>query len=533
MVKLNQKSYIAGSWIIPSSEVFQSKSPVTGKALATYNSCGLAELEAAASAAQTAFAEYRVCSHIQISEFLNTIAEEIESLGDQLLETADAESGLGIPRMTGERARTCGQLRAFADIVAQGQWVQASIDTAIPDRKPVPKPDLRRMMRPLGPVAVFGASNFPFAYGSVGGDTASALAAGNPVIVKGHPSHPATNELFCHALDAAITRCNMPRGVFSMLQGATHELGGELVKHPVVQAVGFTGSLGGGRAFMDIAASRPTPIPVFAEMGSVNPIFVATDAMSTRGEAIGTTLAASVAMGTGQFCTSPGVVVTTGNADFNTAVAKGLSETPRGLLLNDNIGNALVRAVKEITARSDVKWLNQVELSDSDTSTPPNIVLKTSAQDFLVDKTLQEEIFGPVTMIVECDNEQQMLQVADSFEGNLTATVHATDKDKTQANALLERLEQFAGRVIYNGFPTGVEVCPSQQHGGPYPASSAASTTSVGADAMLRFARFVAYQGLPDAYLPSALKNDNPLNLLRKVNGELTQSKILPVYTGV
>jgi alpha-ketoglutaric semialdehyde dehydrogenase len=524
MIKLNQTSYIAGQWVRPDGAEFQSMNPVTGEGLASYRSCGTQEVEMAMAAARAAFAEYRRCDKDQIENFLNNVADEIEALGEQLLETADAETGLGLVRLTGERGRTCGQIRAFAAIVAAGHWVQTSIDTALPDRAPLPKPDLRRMMIPTGPVVVFGASNFPFAFGSVGGDTASALAAGNAVVVKGHPSHPATSELFAHALDRAINRSGMPSGVFSLLQGSTNELGGELVRHECSQAVGFTGSLGGGRALMDIAAARSRPIPVYAEMGSINPVFIAEHAMNSRGDEIAAGLVGSVTMGTGQFCTSPGVVVTTPDESFNTAVANGLSETARGVLLNEKIGQALRASFEAMVAREDVEWLNPVAADDSDTLAPPNCVLKTTADAFLADRALQQEIFGPVTLIVECNDQAQMKKVAAGLEGNLTATVHATEQDAEQVSALVELLENTVGRVIYNGFPTGVEVCPSQQHGGPYPASSAAATTSVGADAMVRFARFVAYQDMPDDLLPPALQNDNPYQLMRRVNGVFSDS---------
>jgi alpha-ketoglutaric semialdehyde dehydrogenase len=526
MIKLNQSSYVAGEWVSPKGEKFHSMNPSTGDPLVCYESCGHGEVETSMAAAKSAFVEYRQCDKDQIAEFLKSIADEIESLGDQLLEIADAETGLGLVRLTGERGRTCGQIRAFADIVGQGHWVQASIDTSLPDRIPLPKPDLRRMMMPMGPVVVFGASNFPFAFGAIGGDTASALAAGNPVVVKGHPSHPATNELFAHAMDRAINSSGMPSGIFSLLQGSTNELGAELVRHDGTQAVGFTGSLGGGRALMDIAAARPRPIPVYAEMGSINPVFIAEDAMATRGEEIAAGLVVSVTMGTGQFCTSPGVVVTTANTSFNAAVTSGLNNVARGVLLNEKIGQALRMAVEALANRNDVEWLNPVELVDANVLMPPNCVLKTTASAFLADEVLREEVFGPVTLIVECDDLFQMKKVAAGLEGNLTATVHATENDAEQASALVELLDQMVGRVIFNGFPTGVEVCPSQQHGGPYPASSASATTSVGADAIVRFARFVAYQDLPNALLHPALQDENPCQLMRRVNGVFSNTAV-------
>ena len=309
MVDITGKSYIAGEWVAPAGDAFQSFNPYTKEAFNHFTTCGAAEVAQAVAAAQSAYQAMRKLDGKTIGAFLNTLADEIEALGDQLLQTGDSETALGLPRMTGERGRTCGQMRAFAAQAIKGEWVQASIDTAIPDRAPVPKPDLRRMMKAIGPVAVFGASNFPFAFGAVGGDTASAIAAGNPVIVKGHPAHPATSELFANAVDAAVKKTGMPAGVFSLLQGTGIELGSELVKHEGIQAVGFTGSLRGGRALMDLAATRETPIPVYAEMGSINPIFVGPNTLQAQAEQIATALSGSVCMGTGQFCTSPGVLV--------------------------------------------------------------------------------------------------------------------------------------------------------------------------------------------------------------------------------
>jgi len=402
--------------------------------------------------------------------------------------------------------------------------VQASIDTAIPDRAPVPKPDLRRMMKAIGPVAIFGASNFPFAFSTLGGDTASALAAGNPVIVKGHPAHPATSELFAHAITRAIKKCGVHIGVFSLLQGVGNELGTGLVKHPVIQAVGFTGSERGGRALMDIAAARPQPIPVYAEMGSINPLFVGPKTLQARAESIATGLSGSVCMGTGQFCTSPGIVVSVASDVFETALKTRLSEAPRGYLLNPQIAASLQAGLENLSNHPQLEWLNRADF-EAGSMTPPNAVFKTSGKDFLADENLSEEVFGPVTLYVVCENEAQMMQVAENLNGNLTASVHA-DEDMELAKELYNMLELKVGRIIYNGYPTGVEVCPSQQHGGPYPASSVSTATSVGVGAIVRFARFVAYQETPNALLPDALKNENPLGIYRLVNGGMTRTCI-------
>lgn len=524
MTEITGQSYIAGNWVSPKGSTFQSFNPYTRETIYDFTSCGAHEIEQATLAADQAHQAYRDLDGKTTGQFLNAVADEIEALGDQLLNVCDSETGLGLVRLTGERGRTCGQLRAFADLVIKGEWVQASIDTAIPDRAPVPKPDLRRMMKSIGPVAVFGASNFPFAFSVAGGDTASALAAGNPVIVKGHPAHPATSELIARAIESAVEKCAMPRGVFSLLQGTGYELGTGLVSHPVVQAVGFTGSESGGRALMDIAAARPQPIPVFAEMGSINPLFVGPNTLETQAESIATGLSGSVCMGTGQFCTSPGLVVSVASETFEAALKDKLSEAPRGYLLNPQIASSLQNALKRLNSLPHVECLNEAGFDD-DSMTPPNQVFKTSAKDFLADKSLSEEVFGPVTLYVVCDNEVQMMAVAKNLKGNLTASVHA-DEDIELAAKLYPLLEQKAGRVIYNGYPTGVEVCPSQQHGGPYPASSVSTATSVGVGAIVRFARFVAYQGTPDDLLPDALKNENPLGIYRHVNGSMTKDVI-------
>jgi 2,5-dioxopentanoate dehydrogenase len=526
MIDLKYQSYIGGQWMTPLGKSFASQNPRTGEKIANYSSCGTAEVNRALALAQQAYLQYRLCNKDEIVKFLNAIANEIEALGDQLLETADLETGLGLARLAGERARTCGQLRAFSDLVFEGQWVQASIDTAQPERKPLPRPDIRRMLRPIGPVVVFGASNFPFAFGTMGGDTASALAAGNSVVVKGHSFHPATCELFCHAIDKAIQTCGLPSGIFSLLLGNDHDLGAALVKHTCTQAVGFTGSLKGGRMLMDLGAAREVPIPIYTEMGSVNPVFICEDAIKTRAESIAAGLSASVCMGTGQFCTSPGIVVSLKNPEFEKLLTEKLIDKPRGVLLHSRIASGFASAVSNALQHNEVQWINRVEETPEDKIiSPPNILLKTKASAFLADRNLSEEMFGPAILWVVCENPEEMSAVANSLSGNLTGTIHATDTD-AHASKLLAVLEQKVGRVIFNGYPTGVEVVPSQQHGGPYPAASMAFSTSVGSDAITRFARFVAYQSTPNDLLPEALKNENPWKISRKLNGKLSLDPI-------
>ncbi len=524
MTDITGQSLIAGEWITPAGKEYTSINPYTKEVFNAFKSCGVEEIEKAVSAAAYAYQQMRKMDGETIGTFLEAVADEIEALGDILLETGDTETGLGLARMTGERGRTTGQIRAFAAIAKKGEWVEAAIDTAIPDRAPLPKPDLRRMMTGIGPVAVFGASNFPFAFGVLGGDTASALAAGNPVIVKGHSAHPATSELFAKAIDAAIQKTGFPKGAFSLLQGANRELGTELVKHPVIQAVGFTGSEGGGRALMDIAAARPQPIPVYAEMGSINPVFLGPNTIKSTGDGIAAGLAGSVCMGTGQFCTSPGLAIMLEDANFEAKMVEALDAAPRGYLLNPRIQGSLQDAFKRFESIEGCEWLNKADFEEG-SMTPPNAVFKTTGDVFLKEPELAEEAFGPVNLMVVCKDEVQMLEVGNSLKGQLTGSIHA-DEDPELAKAVLAILEQKVGRIIFNGYPTGVEVCPSQQHGGPYPSSSVSWATSVGADAIRRFARFVSYQATPDAFLPSALKNDNPLNIFRKVNGEMSQAKI-------
>jgi len=522
MTEITGKSLIAGQWSMPGGESFQSFNPTSGKSFNSFRSCGKKEVDTALAAAIKAYREMRKLSGKQVGGFLNAVADEIEALGDELLETCDSETGLGLARLTGERGRTTGQLRAFATIAADGEWVEASIDTALPDRQPVPKPDLRRMMKGIGPVAVFGASNFPFAFSVAGGDTASALAAGNPVVVKGHPAHPATSELLAIAFERATKKSGFPPGVFSLLQSSGHETGIELVKHPAVQAVGFTGSLRGGRALMDLAAARSQPIPVYAEMGSVNPVFLGPKTLASTGASIAAGLSGSVCMGTGQFCTSPGLAVMVENPDFESSMKDAMEAAPRGYLLNPGIRDALAHGLNRLLGIEGVEWLNEADFA-ADSMTPPNAVFRVSADVFLREKSLSDEVFGPVTLLVACRDEAQMLAVAESLEGNLTGSIHAGEDPELEAR-LMGLLEDKVGRVICNGYPTGVEVCPSQQHGGPYPSSSVSWSTSVGAGAIVRFARFVAYQDTPERLLPDALKNANPLAIYRQVNGELTRA---------
>lgn len=488
-----------------------------------------AEVDRAAQLAAHAFAETRFYAPQKLADFLDLVAAEIEGLGDELLTTADMETALGIPRLTSERGRTTNQLRAFAALLREGSYVEAIIDTALPDRKPTPRPDIRRMLVPLGVVAVFSASNFPFAFAVAGGDTASAWAAGCPVVVKGHPSHPATSELFARAIKAAIDKAGFPKGFFSLLQGAGVEVGQELVKHPVVEAVGFTGSLRGGRALFDLAAARPKPIPVYAEMGSINPVIILPDAIEKRGEAIAEGLVGSVTLGSGQFCTNPGLVLMIDSPQTQQFIANAtrrMAEGQAGVLLNERIEQGLVQTVAQTASKSSVKTLTGAQPIQTEGYCYANTVLQTSAAAFRADEGLQAEHFGPVTLFVLCDSLEDLEATLPCLHANLTTTIHAEPSEMETARRLFALVQEKAGRLIFNGFPTGVEVVAAMQHGGPYPATTASWSTSVGMMAIKRFMRPVAFQNMPDALLPPALKNSNPLGIWRMVNNQLTKEAV-------
>lgn len=524
---LSGQNLIAGQWSALGSETFPSVSPRTKKTGAVrFVNATAEEVDRAVVQAADAFKTTRLYSAERLATFLDAAADEIEKLGAVLFDTADAETGLGRPRLEGERGRTTGQLCLFGKLLREGSYVEAIIDSALPDRKPAPRPSIRRMLIPLGPVGVFGASNFPLAFSVAGGDTASAFAAGCPVIVKAHPGHPGTSELAARAIQAAIERCGFPQGFFSMLQGNTVDVGQALVAHPQLEAVGFTGSLGGGRALFDAAARRPRPIPVFAEMGSVNPMVITPNALKVRGDAIAEGLVTSVTLGSGQFCTNPGLVFVIDNAESQaliTRVGELMDERQPAVLLNQAVQDNLSRAVAETMARASVAERTRVDKVDAGGYCYPNTVLQTTSQAFMSDATLQKEHFGPVTLFVVCPTFDAMRQAIDAVEGNLTATIHAEGDDLAMAGELFSLLREKAGRLIWNGYPTGVEVVYSMQHGGPYPATTAPQTTSVGLTAIKRFMRPVAFQNMPDALLPDALKNANPLNIWRIIDGELTR----------
>ncbi len=530
MTTLTGSSFIAGEQSQLGTTTFTSVNPRNKQSGSTqFHNATAEEIHNAAVAALEAYSQTRSYSAARIADFLDKAAEEIMALGDELLQTADMETALGLPRLTGERGRTTGQLQAFAKFLREGSYVEAIIDTALPNRQPAPRPDIRRMRFPIGPVAVFSASNFPFAFAVAGGDTASAWAAGNPVIVKAHPGHPATSELFAVAINRAIKATGFPAGWFSLIQGATTEVGQLLVQHPYVQAVGFTGSLRGGRAIFDTAAQRQNPIPVYAEMGSINPVVIMPSAVAARSDALADALANSATLGSGQFCTNPGIVFMLDSTETQTFISTyrdKMASRAAGVLLNEHIESGLEHAVAATQSRDSIHTLTGGFVVDGDAFAFANTVMKTSAAEFAKDAALQAEHFGPVTLFVVASSPDELTTALQTLHGNLTATIHAEASELDAAKPYFDLLREKVGRLLWNGFPTGVEVVYSQMHGGPYPATTAPATTSVGITAIQRFMRPVAFQNLPDALLPDALKDANPLNIWRTVNEVLTKDAI-------
>ncbi len=486
----------------------------------------------AAQIASEAFADYGRTSGQSRGALLRAIATNIESVGDELVERAHQETALPKPRLQGETARTCNQLRLFAQVAEEGSWVGARIDRAEPQRKPLPKPDIRSMLRPLGPVAVFGASNFPLAFSVAGGDTASALAAGNPVVVKAHPAHPGTSELVGQAIRASVRKCNLPEGVFSLLFDSGTQVGVALVTHPLVKAVGFTGSRTAGRALMDLAAARREPIPFFGEMSSTNPVFVLPGALRERGEGIVTGLHGSFTLGAGQFCTKPGMIFMPRGPEaraFTQALQKLVLGSSNYHLLTLGIRSSYRSAVATRKGHGSVKSVTEGTKAASEAELPVGAVLfETDAASFLSNSGLDGEIFGPTTLLVEHSNREELLQIARTLEGHLTATIHGTEQDLRDFADLIAILENKVGRLVLNGFPTGVEVTHAMVHGGPYPATSDGRSTSVGSQAIFRFTRPVCYQGFPDDALPAELKDANPLGIWRMVDGHMTRESQVP-----
>lgn len=498
---LTGKHLIAGEWVDGGAR-FRS-SPATGEA--RDHSVGTAaHVGAAVRAAEEAFWSFSALSRDVRADFLDRIADEIEARAQAITEIGTSETGLPAARLEGERGRTTGQLRLFASHIRKGDYLDPRHDVALPDRKPLPRPDIRLVQRPIGPVAVFGASNFPLAFSTAGGDTASALAAGCPVVVKGHSAHPGTGEIVAQAIDAAIRAFGLHAGVFSLIQGGKRDVGEALVQHPLIQAVGFTGSLAGGRALFDLCARRPYPIPFFGELGSVNPMFLLPAALSARGAQIAQGWAGSLTMGAGQFCTNPGIAVVIDGPDAQTFINAAKAATAQvgaQTMLTDGIAEAYRTGRDRIAGAAGVRTVLATTCNQRDAT--PNL-FEVSGDDWLANHALGEEVFGPLGLIVRVRDFDQMQVIARSLEGQLTCTLHMDGADTDHARALMPVLERKAGRVLANGFPTGVEVCDAMVHGGPYPASTNFGATSVGTMSIRRWLRPVCYQNMPRWLLPNS-----------------------------
>lgn len=491
---LTGKHLIAGNWI--GSDATFNNEPVSGEA-DTFAAGTVELVNQACEAAEEAFWSYGYSSRSVRANFLREIAKEIDARGDEITAIGQKETGLPEGRLNGERGRTTGQLKLFADHIESGDYLDRRHDKALPDRQPLPRADLKMIQRPIGPVAVFGASNFPLAFSTAGGDTAAAFAAGCPVVVKGHSAHPGVSDIVAQAIDAAIKTCGVHSGVFSQIQGGNRAVGQAVVQHPMINAVGFTGSLAGGRALFNLCAARPEPIPFFGELGSVNPMFILPNALSARGEKIAQGWAGSLTMGAGQFCTNPGISVVLKGADadaFSKTAGDALETTGPQVMLTNGIASAYHSGRDRIAQVSSV---SEVMTSSCDLRNATPYLFSVSAKDWLKNAELSEEVFGPLGMIVVADNKEEMIAVAKSLVGQLTCTLHVDDADAQMANKLMPILERKAGRILANGFPTGVEVADSMIHGGPYPASTNFGATSVGTLSIRRFLRPVCYQDIP------------------------------------
>ncbi|MGA7617507.1 MAG: aldehyde dehydrogenase (NADP(+)) [Thermoanaerobaculia bacterium] len=520
---LTGRSLVGSSPGTAEGSLFHAVNPATGEEIdPPFTTATMEDVERAAQLADDAFGVYAFVGGREKGEFLRRIAEKLEASGEALVQRAHLETALPGPRLQSELGRTTGQLRLFAALVEEGSWPRPRIDRGDAARKPVPKPDVRSMRRPLGPVAVFGASNFPLAFSVPGGDTVSALASGCPVIVKAHPSHPGTAELAAAAIAEAVRESSLPEGVFSLLFDSGHEIGAALVQHPLVRAVAFTGSRRGGLALMELAGRRREPIPLFAEMGSINPVFILPGALRSRGAEIAAGLDASVTMGVGQFCTNPGLLLVQRGDP-----ASGMLERLTTLLearapetmLNATICEAYHSGVARFSKTEGVK--TDVSVAGARETSAGAALFTTDARTFLSNEHLMDEVFGPASLVVEWSSRDDLFELVRSLEGQLTVTLHATEDDLEEYADLVRLLETKGGRILFNGYPTGVEVCHAMVHGGPFPATSDGRSTSVGTLAIERFTRLVAYQNAPDSVLPLELKDANPLGIRRMIDGKV------------
>jgi len=512
---------------LPGEEFFNAVNPATGTTLeGEFIKADVEAIEQAMQLAAAAFRPFRNIGKVKKAVFLRTIADEIEGLGDVLIQRAADESGLPFARLQGERGRTCGQLRTFADLVDEGSWVEAVIDEALPDRKPLPRPDLRKMLVPLGPVVVFGASNFPLAFSVAGGDTASALAAGCPVIVKAHPAHPGTSALVAGAIFKAALKTGMPDGVFAILYDDGFAVGEALVKHELTKAVTFTGSFKGGIALHQIVQQRKQPIPLFAEMGSINPVILLPGILHTRAEELAKQYAASITLGAGQFCTNPGLLLGIRSAAlsrFEHALADAISVIPPATMLTKGICENFSKLSDEMLNETGAQLLAKGSYSKGINQASP-VIVKILATRFLANPKFSDEVFGPYSLLVVADDKAQLQQLISTLEGQLTITLMAEETELADYQSIIDKATEIAGRIILNNVPTGVEVCAAMQHGGPFPATSDSRFTSVGTSAIRRFVRPLSWQNWQQQLLPDELKDGNPLNIWRMVNQQWTKN---------
>ena len=508
---------------------YQAINPITGETLSqTFYESSFEEINTLVDLAHNAFGDYSRLNIESKANFLKEIAQQLILSKDEIVAQAQLETALPAQRLAGELQRTINQIHLFSDIVIEGSWKDIRIDQGNPNREPLPKPDIRHMLVPLGPVAVFGASNFPLAFSVAGGDTISALAAGCPVIFKAHPAHPGTSDLVAKAINVAIEKAGMPKGTFAMVHGVSNAVGGQLITHPYIKAVGFTGSFVGGKALFDLANNREEPIPVFAEMGSINPVFILSGALKEKGKAIAEGLANSITLGVGQFCTNPGLsfVLASEEADqFIDHLADNMNNAVCSSMLTNTIKASYDEKTLELSKMQQVELLGTGKADETKTSVSP-MLYKTSGNDFLKNSILSEEVFGPASIVTEAASSQELLDIAKRLKGHLTATVFGTTDDLINHKDLIAVLESKVGRVIINNYPTGVEVCHSMVHGGPFPATTAVQSTSVGGNAIKRFVRPICYQNYPQELLPKELKDKNPLNVWRLVDGELTKTAL-------
>jgi len=525
-MNLSGQNFIGSEKSVKGSSSFNAINPSTGQELETaFTEATADEVNLAVQKAEGAFKIYRNKSGAEKAAFLEAIADEILALGNDLIERCMAETGLPEARITGERGRTMNQLKLFASVLKEGSWLDARIDLAQPDRQPIPKPDIRSMQKALGPVGVFGASNFPLAFSVAGGDTASALASGCTIVVKAHPAHPGTCELVGDAIISAASKTSIPDGVFSMVHGRSVDVGMAIVKNPLIKAIGFTGSYRGGKAIFDAACQRYEPIPVYAEMGSTNPLFILPGILKEKRDDIAAGLTTSVTLGVGQFCTNPGLVFLENSEQasaFHQSAVEKFNDASSGVMLTSAIQQTYNSNACKLASQSGVDVIAKGQEAGDGFQGVPSL-MKISAKDFMTKKDFEDEVFGPSTLTVTADEKSELLKIAENLGGHLTCTLWANEDDLKDYADLLDILERKTGRLIINGFPTGVEVCHSMIHGGPFPATTDSRTTSVGTTAINRFSRPVCYQNFPDNLLPDELKKDNPLNIWRLVDGNLTK----------